>query len=470
MKKIYLMLSIILGSLNLSAQNTFPSSGNAGIGTTSPTESLDIAGTLRVNRIRTGSAPFKTNSLSSFNSFNTGNDPALSAGWVAADFGGADNDSHRLVIGTGFGGKPVIATHNATLTDWGGPLLIAPFGGNVGIASINPAFNLDVGGSGNFTGQAWFSHGKNSMSGFSWVNAALTTNSIEIVNNNSEVSNSSPTLAFHRFGSGGPQFRLAADGSNVLFLESSGYNSARSPLAYGGGPNSYFSKLFVDGTLDVGKVLNPGDLGSVLARLSEGNSAGSGTFLGVRGHGTTLGQDGRAKSFSLEHGFYGQTNSAINFFRGGAITGGGISFSTDNNTEKMWILDNGNVGIGYAYPSEKLAVRGIIRSEEVVVATGNWPDYVFEKGYDLLPLKDLAQYITENKHLPNMPSAKDIESRGQKLGEINAKLLKTIEELTLHLIEKDNQIKEQESRLRLQEETVVQHARDLKMIMHKIGI
>jgi hypothetical protein len=103
--KIYLALFMLFGSGSLSAQNTFPSTGNVGIGTTTPAENLDVAGNLRSNRIRTGSAIFQNNSVSSFNSFNTGNDRSLSTGWIAADFGGNDNTTGRLVIGTGFGGK-----------------------------------------------------------------------------------------------------------------------------------------------------------------------------------------------------------------------------------------------------------------------------------------------------------------------------------------------------------------------------
>jgi len=100
--------------------------------------------------------------------------------------------------------------------------------------------------------------------------------------------------------------------------------------------------------LDVGTWLNPGDLGAVLGRLGEGNTSGSGTFLGVRGYATQ--GSGDIKSFSLEHSFYGTPNSSINFFRGGGITGGFMSFNTNNNSEAMRITSTGNVSIGTTTP------------------------------------------------------------------------------------------------------------------------
>jgi hypothetical protein len=94
----------------------------------------------------------------------------------------------------------------------------------------------------------WANYGANTGN-YSWVGAALTTNSIEIVNSSSEVTDSSPTLTFHRCGSGGPQFRLDPTGTNVLYLESANANSARNGAAYGGGNNSYFTEFVVDGKL-----------------------------------------------------------------------------------------------------------------------------------------------------------------------------------------------------------------------------
>lgn len=94
----------------------------------------------------------------------------------------------------------------------------------------------------------------------------------------------------------------------------------------------------------------------------------------------------------------------------------------------------GNVGIGTDNPSEKLAVNGKIRSKEVIVEATGWPDYVFEADYDLPTLVEIEAYIKANKHLPDVPSAKQVEENGLILGEMNALLLKKIEELTLHTI------------------------------------
>lgn len=107
---------------------------------------------------------------------------------------------------------------------------------------------------------------------------------------------------------------------------------------------------------------------------------------------------------------------------------------------------NGGVGIGLVtatVPSAyKLAVGGGIIAESVKVKPqGEWPDYVFEKGYPMPSLGDLEKYIIKNKHLPNVPAAAEVKKEGLDLGEMNTKLLQKIEELTLYLIEKDKEIK-----------------------------
>lgn len=100
----------------------------------------------------------------------------------------------------------------------------------------------------------------------------------------------------------------------------------------------------------------------------------------------------------------------------------------------------GNVGIGTLTPKEKLSVNGKIRAHEIKVETSNWPDYVFEEGYQVGKLKELESYIKIHKHLPDMPSAKEVETNGIALGEMVKLQQQKIEELTLHLIEKDKQL------------------------------
>ncbi|TKC04717.1 hypothetical protein FA048_18700 [Pedobacter polaris] len=100
-------------------------------------------------------------------------------------------------------------------------------------------------------------------------------------------------------------------------------------------------------------------------------------------------------------------------------------------------INGGNVGIGTATPNEKLSVNGKIRAHEIKVETANWPDYVFEDDYNITSLTELEKYIKENKHLPEMPSAKEAEANGVELGEMNKLLLKKVEELTLLLIDQN---------------------------------
>ena len=105
----------------------------------------------------------------------------------------------------------------------------------------------------------------------------------------------------------------------------------------------------------------------------------------------------------------------------------------------------GNVGIGTITPPTgyKLAVNGsAIATSMTVKVNSAWPDYVFKKEYQLPTLAEVKNYIDKNQHLPDMPSAKEVEKEGLNLGEINKILTKKVEELTLYLIEKDKELKE----------------------------
>ncbi|MCC9070883.1 tail fiber protein [Flavobacterium sp. F-65] len=99
----------------------------------------------------------------------------------------------------------------------------------------------------------------------------------------------------------------------------------------------------------------------------------------------------------------------------------------------------GNVGIGTTAPDEKLTVKGKIHTQEVRVDLAGplVPDYVFANDYKLKSLEEVESFIKENSHLPEIPSAKEIEKNGLMLAEMNMNLLKKIEELTLYAINQE---------------------------------
>lgn len=126
------------------------------------------------------------------------------------------------------------------------------------------------------------------------------------------------------------------------------------------------------------------------------------------------------------------------------LTGGngilkiGGNGATEPSTGAINIDYTGKVGIGTtSMGSFQLAVEGKIGAREVHVTLQNpWPDYVFRDKYNLLPLDQLEKYILINNHLPDMPSEQQIkESGGIELGDMNTRLLKKIEELTLYIIQ-----------------------------------
>ncbi|WP_292008813.1 cell wall anchor protein [Chryseobacterium sp.] len=105
--------------------------------------------------------------------------------------------------------------------------------------------------------------------------------------------------------------------------------------------------------------------------------------------------------------------------------------------------------------SYRLFVKDGVRAEKVKVdspTTNGWADYVFKKTYQLKSLEEVEKHIAEKGHLPNIPSAEEVEKEGINLGEMDAKLLEKIEELTLYSIEQNKQIKSQEAQLKQQSE------------------
>ncbi|WP_284459753.1 hypothetical protein [Chryseobacterium sp.] len=147
-----------------------------------------------------------------------------------------------------------------------------------------------------------------------------------------------------------------------------------------------------------------------------------------------------------------------NIFIGNFITPYMSSPQNELNIGNWIVGNNGTIGIGQfttQLPADgiapdgqkyKLFVKEGIRTERVkvdIAANNGWADYVFEKDYKLMPLNDLAQFIDKNGHLPEVPTTEEAIKNGIELKEMNILLLKKVEELTLHLIDQNKELKAQ---------------------------
>lgn len=117
----------------------------------------------------------------------------------------------------------------------------------------------------------------------------------------------------------------------------------------------------------------------------------------------------------------------------------------DQNASAKVCIGGTQAATGY-----KLSVTGKIICEELkVLLTANWPDYVFESEYPLMPLNQLENYISENKHLPGVPSATEMEEKGgMEVGEMQTLLVKKLEEANLYILQLNSRLEELEAKLK----------------------
>lgn len=119
------------------------------------------------------------------------------------------------------------------------------------------------------------------------------------------------------------------------------------------------------------------------------------------------------------------------------------------------------VGIGVSRPQYALTVEGEVGARSVNVTPETWSDFVFEKTYKLPSLVSVERSIQRDGHLPNIPSAQQVETSGIELGQMQAKLLQKIEELTLYAIQQHKTIKHLTALTSLQQKQLVRIKKEL---------
>ena len=185
----------------------------------------------------------------------------------------------------------------------------------------------------------------------------------------------------------------------------------------------------------------------------------------------TSAQRNAIASTNLQNGLllYNSDSSLFQYYNGSAWN----SVCTNNGGSGRWLFngtantaydstDNIAIGTSQAPAGYKLAVKGSALFTRVqVVALGNWPDYVFKRGYRLRSLDELEIYIDKHKHLPEIVSAAKVGAEGVDLGANQAAMLKKVEELTLYLIDENKQLKLQNSQIAEQNKKIAEQDRQI---------
>lgn len=188
-------------------------------------------------------------------------------------------------------------------------------------------------------------------------------------------------------------------------------------------PAQYNTQLFVDRNL----------LSALSVFNTQTNATGDETFT-LYGDGKTQinAATQNNKYFSVIDN--SNTTSPVESF---VVYGDGKTAINSSSTDAFTISSKFTNTINF-----KVKTNGIVYAREINVATGSFPDYVFSKNYELIPLLDLEKYINKNNHLKGFEKAACYEKNGMPIGEIIKLQQEKIEELTLYLIQLKKEMNE----------------------------
>ncbi len=411
---------------------TVLSSGNVGIGTTTPGAKL----TIKDNGTAANTIP-----LLSLRQDDTG-----TKGLVI----GNDNVDNLVYRGLRlYVGETGDGHINSYVNDAFQDLLLNYEGGNVGIGTSSPSYKLDINGNTRIYSDAnTVQYIESRRSGTTYGNAALVFNAPRSTNADGETMigrgmlrvdgqpettngvvylaagtsglvATSPTSSFQTYLKLTASTSNTGASSNKIQFVTYGNEVKMSVLGNGNvgigttNPSTKIDIIHNDGVEGIRLRTNTGTENIIYSYYDDG--AGS----------------------DLTHNIYTVSGNAIY----NQYSAGGVLKNVFNSNGISYIT-GGNLGIGttdtFGY---KLAVNGTIGAKEVIVETTSlWPDYVFGEEYKLPSLNEVEAFAKTNKHLPNVPNQQEVKENGVNVGEMNVILLKKIEELTLYIIEQQKQI------------------------------
>ncbi len=409
-----------------SGTNPVWTNSNVGIGTSSPGKLLDVNGIMRI------AAPFGTTfSLASYglevfgggnSNYKIGFDSVSGTkGYIRynVDTGGTNTWGH--IFSAGIPGSQ---------TD----LMFIGASGNVGIGTTTPAYKVDVrGGQINASG-GYCINGTNCIT--SWPTGGGGGGTVTSIGTGTGLT-------------GGP---ITTSGTVSLNLAN--------PNTWTGAQTFTANTSFPSGTWNTSGNVGIGTTSPLNRFNVQANSNASTAAqveigpVGISPSSVSLvsklrfrstfnnysGDQGPRVTAQIVGGFGGVWGSEYLAFQVG--NGGGSNDGNNDPLEKLRILWNGNVGIGTTNPQYKLAVNGNIGAQDIIVTNTGWSDYVFRPGYRLRPLSEVSAFIQANGHLPEIPTEAEVKDKGVSLGDMQAKLLAKVEELTLHMIQQDKENRE----------------------------
>lgn len=234
------------------------------------------------------------------------------------------------------------------------------------------------------------------------------------------------------------QLRFEVTGENRYWLMSKTKDSHDKALALYSPDELGFFTYWKTGTGDM--VINQGNLGIGTDSPSAGLHVADNNGIKIDDQGI-----GFAASLRMSDGINGTATKDDLLFE----SDGAFIFKLDNN-------ENGISNIpGFAILNSDNETALLVKEDgtteskklKVTATPGSVPDYVFQPGYQYLSLEQLEAFINTNSHLPNVPSAKEVETNGQDVGEMQLKLLEKVEELVLYTIDQQKQLKSQQTEI-----------------------